>query len=274
MRQVATALYFIDRFALRVGNEKGEDTTDTVGCTSLRVEHIKLLGDNKVELDFLGKDSVRYKRKLLVDEQVYKNLEDFTKNKVGDDQLFDKINANDVNRYLSSFMTGLTAKVFRTYNASALFQKELKKISIKYENYEEADKINVLLDEFNKANAKVAMLCNHQKNITKSNNKQLDNMNEMIKKQKRLLRKAKKSNKPNPEKIALIESKIKRLKIKKDMKIEMKNVSLGTSKINYISPQITIAFIKKHGLPIDKIFTKNLQDKFKWACETDADFKF
>ena len=32
--------YLIDKLALRVGNEKGEDEADTVGCCSLRVEHI------------------------------------------------------------------------------------------------------------------------------------------------------------------------------------------------------------------------------------------
>ena len=31
----------------------------------------------------------------------------------------------------------------------------------------------------------------------------------------------------------------------KDLKLEMKNVSLGTSKVNYIDPRITISFMKK-----------------------------
>ncbi len=42
LRQRAVALYFIDRLALRAGNEKDEDQADTVGCCSLRVEHITL----------------------------------------------------------------------------------------------------------------------------------------------------------------------------------------------------------------------------------------
>ena len=42
MRQRAVALYFIDKLALRAGNEKDEDQADTVGCCSLRVEHITL----------------------------------------------------------------------------------------------------------------------------------------------------------------------------------------------------------------------------------------
>ncbi len=58
--QMATAMWIIDRLALRVGNEKEEDEADTVGCCSLRVEHLKFPADNHVEMDFLGKDSMRY----------------------------------------------------------------------------------------------------------------------------------------------------------------------------------------------------------------------
>ena len=59
-RQSGTAMFIIDRLALRVGGEKDEDEADTVGCCSLRVEHIAFPSDTEVELDFLGKDSMRY----------------------------------------------------------------------------------------------------------------------------------------------------------------------------------------------------------------------
>lgn len=273
-RQIATALYFIDKFALRVGNEKGEDETDTVGVTSLRVEHMDLLNNNTIKLNFLGKDSVPYNRTLTVDPIVYKNITNFIKNKDMGDQLFDLINPTDINKYLQSFMKNLTAKVFRTYNASTLFQKELKRITTKFATYDEADKINLLLDEFNKANAKVAMLCNHQKNITKSTNKQIENLDRMIKNAKLRIRAAKRSKRKNPERIKKMEALLKKLKAKKILKTELKNISLGTSKVNYIDPRITVAFLKRHDLPIDKIFSKTLQQKFKWAMDTDINFKF
>mmetsp|Transcript_53505 Transcript_53505/g.73348 ORF Transcript_53505/g.73348 Transcript_53505/m.73348 type:complete len:165 (-) Transcript_53505:846-1340(-) len=38
--QLGVCTYLIDKLALRVGNEKGEDEADTVGCCSLRIEHI------------------------------------------------------------------------------------------------------------------------------------------------------------------------------------------------------------------------------------------
>jgi len=67
---------------------------------------------------------------------------------------------------------------------------------------------------------------------------------------------------------------IKKLKAKRALKIELKNISLGTSKINYIDPRITVAFLKRHDVPVDKLFSKTLQEKFKWAMDTDISFVF
>lgn len=268
-KQIATALYFIDNFALRVGNEKSEDEADTVGVTSLRVEHIELLENNIIKLDFLGKDSVRYVNKIKVDDIIFYNIKQFIEGKNKNDDLFHLIDSNDLNNYLKKFMKGLTAKVFRTFNASNLFYKELKKISNKYDSYTEADKINLLLDEFNKANSKVAQLCNHQKNISKSFEDQLNKIKNQEKELKKKIKNAKSEEKKKNLKI-----KLNKLKIKKELKVELKNISLGTSKINYIDPRITVAFMKKHNLPIDKIFSKTLQEKFKWAFDVDQNYKF
>merc|ERR1711918_24668 len=99
----------------------GSDEADTVGVSSLRVEHIELLDNNIVKLDFLGKDSVRYTNKMEIFPPVYRNLELFIENKNRKDDLFDKITPVDINGYLQNMMKGLTSKVFRTMNASKLF---------------------------------------------------------------------------------------------------------------------------------------------------------
>lgn len=274
MRQVATALYFIDKYALRVGNEKSEDTADTFGITSLLTKHIELLGDGKIRLNFLGKDSVKYDRLLTIDPVVYANIEEFTKDKQPSDGIFDLITSNDINKYLQEYMKGLTAKVFRTYNASNLFQKELQKISNRFENYAEDDKINLLLDEFNKANGKVALLCNHQKNINKSNVGKAEKLNLAIKTSKAKIRTLTNAKNKNPEKVAKEKNKLKKLRSKKELLLELKNISLETSKANYIDPRITVSFLKKNNIPIEKLFTKTLMEKFKWAFDTDSSFKF
>lgn len=45
------------------------------------MEHIKLIDNNQVTLDFLGKDSMRYLNTVTVDEVVYNNLKEFSKGK-------------------------------------------------------------------------------------------------------------------------------------------------------------------------------------------------
>jgi DNA topoisomerase-1 len=92
VRQRATAMHLIDIYALRAGNEKGEDEADTVGCCSLRCEHVTLEPPNKVTFDFLGKDSIRFYKEVNVDEQVFKNLRIFKKEpKEAGDLVFDRL---------------------------------------------------------------------------------------------------------------------------------------------------------------------------------------
>merc|ERR1719515_645348 len=82
LKQIATATYFIDRLALRVGGEKDtEETADTVGCCSLRVEHLKLEEPNIIHFDFLGKDSIRYQNSVTVTPEVFENVKEFMKGK-------------------------------------------------------------------------------------------------------------------------------------------------------------------------------------------------
>lgn len=91
-RQKATAVYLIDQFALRAGNEKGEDEAETVGCCSLKYENISLKPPNTVVFDFLGKDSIRFYDEVKVDPQVFKNLKIFKKApKKEGDEVFDRL---------------------------------------------------------------------------------------------------------------------------------------------------------------------------------------
>jgi len=286
IRQVATAFYFIDSFALRVGGEKGEDTADTVGVTTLRVEHITLHEGNIIILDFLGKDSVRYYNKLEVNPIIYTNIQEFIKDKNKNEDIFDLITSQDVNRYLQTFLKDLTAKVFRTFNASYLFQKEIQKINKKYESLIDTIDKSILIDEYLKANTSVAKKLNHQKNVGKSFKDQDEKFLAKIKKIKAQIRKAKKSSskKGSSKKGSTKETRLlklndtlKKTKLKYELKKEMKNISLGTSKENYIDPRIILVFIKKYSIPIEKVFSSALIKKFTWASkfiEENPEFKF
>lgn len=104
-------MYFIDHLALRVGNEKDEDEADTMGCCSLKVEHITLVALKSLQFDFLGKDLTRYFNTEEVDERVYKAIGQFKKGKEGAD-LFERLNMTKLNLHLKGIIRGLTAKVF------------------------------------------------------------------------------------------------------------------------------------------------------------------
>jgi len=74
-------------------------------------------------------------------------------------------------------MPGLTAKVFRTYNASWTLQQELNKSDASIKNASVQEKVLA----YNRANRAVAVLCNHQRAAPKSYDAQMEKMKTAIK---------------------------------------------------------------------------------------------
>ncbi|KAI2788995.1 DNA topoisomerase 1 [Penicillium oxalicum] len=366
-RQKATAVYLIDKFALRAGNEKGEDEAETVGCCSLKYENITLKPPNTVVFDFLGKDSIRFYDEVVVDTQVFKNLKIFKKApKKNGDEIFDRLTTSALNKHLQNYMPGLTAKVFRTYNASFTMSELLKDMTA-------AGTIPEKVKAYNDANRRVAILCNHKRTVGAAHANQMEKMSERIKglryekwrlkmqmldleptlKKKRgaaffqldedltpewvkeyqaykvdemkqkitkkfekdnekrvadgekemkvselnerlsavkdLEKKYSKENKsgkveaegraPTVEKIEAniqkLEQRIDAMILQAQDKEENKEVALGTSKINYIDPRLTVVFSKKFNVPIERFFSKALREKFEWAIKSvDEDWEF
>uniref|UniRef100_A0A9J7Z2W1 DNA topoisomerase I n=2 Tax=Cyprinus carpio TaxID=7962 RepID=A0A9J7Z2W1_CYPCA len=270
-RQRAVALYFIDKLALRAGNEKEEgETADTVGCCSLRVEHITLhdtLDGQKcvVEFDFLGKDCIRYYNKVPVTKRVFKNLKLFMENKQEGDDLFDRLNTQTLNKHLSSLMPGLTAKVFRTYNASITLQQQLKELG-------NSECLKLL--SYNRANRAVAILCNHQRAPPKTFEQSMANLQAKMFTCKSILcvfsvvEKKKKA-------VQRCEEQLLKMEVQATDREENKQIALSTSKLNYLDPRISVAWCKNMEVPLDKIYNKTLRDKFAWAIDmTEHDFVF
>ena len=273
-QQLGVALYLIDELALRVGSKKKETEADTVGVTSLRVEHIIILNDKEIKLDFLGKDSIRFCKVISLPELIHQRIKQFMDKKDKSDQLFDLIDNKMLNNYLEQFMKGLTAKVFRTFKASFTFQKEINKINLsKLDNLSPNDKINFLMSMVNQANASVATLCNHQKVMNQRFNEQVEKLEEKIKNYKQKIKKLK-EKKNNKDKIDNYQNKIILIKEKIQEKKSLKNISLGTSKTNYIDPRILISFAKRNNIPLEKLFTPSLLNRFKWAIDINPEFQF
>ncbi|OHW92995.1 eukaryotic DNA topoisomerase I [Colletotrichum incanum] len=177
-RQRATAVYLIDKFALRAGNEKdAENEAETVGCCSLKYEHITLREPNTVIFDFLGKDSIRFYDEVTVEKQVFKNLKLFKKPpKTDGDDIFDRLTTTQLNNHLKNYMPGLTAKVFRTYNASFTMSNLLQKL-VDHKNLTIAEKVKL----YNDCNREVAILCNHKRTVGAAHEAQMEKLGDRIK---------------------------------------------------------------------------------------------
>jgi DNA topoisomerase-1 len=67
------------------------------------------------------------------------------------------VNPTKLNDYLKDSMDDLSAKVFRTYNASVTLQEELQKGNFDDEQTSVEQKVKYYED----CNRKVAILCNH-----------------------------------------------------------------------------------------------------------------
>ena len=138
-------MWVIDRLALRVGGEKNENEADTVGCCSLRREHItfisrdidtepmnyddekppkktasetlknsaETLKNYEIELEFLGKDSMLYKQTInlqtygIIGIKIYNRFKLFCRNKQPSDDIFDSLTPTDLNKHLNSILPGI-----------------------------------------------------------------------------------------------------------------------------------------------------------------------
>jgi DNA topoisomerase I len=246
-RQVATVCYLIDRLGMRVGDEKDEDEADTVGASTLRVEHVSLRG-NLAEFRFLGKDSVAWHKSEEVPTSVARNLREFMAGKEPGDDIFHNVSSSMVNQFLSSVVPGLSAKVFRTYHATATAKDALGSKDMR--GAEDLDK----LYHAKEANLMAARFCNHQRTPPKtwedSHQKKVLKLQEAV---------ARNDSKRVPK-----------LKRELDFYERTKNYNLNTSMKNYIDPRVFKAWCDYVGLDWAKVYSKSLQKKFAWVLQSSS----
>jgi DNA topoisomerase-1 len=245
VRQVATVCFLIDTMGMRVGDEKDEDEADTVGASTLRVEHVKLSG-NLAEFDFLGKDSVAWTKAETVPPSVARNLREFTAGKHREQEIFHNVNSGQVNQYLSSIVKGASAKVFRTYHATARAKEVLGSKDLR--DSDDLDK----LYHAKEANLQAAIFCNHQRTPPKT-------WEDTLRKKREKLQAA--EAKGDQKRTA-------RLKREVEFFVRTKNYNLNTSMKNYIDPRLFKAWCDHVGLDWAKVYSKSLQRKFSWALHS------
>ena len=248
-RKLATVCFLIDEVGMRVGDEKDEDEADTVGATTLRVEHVKRLDDQAIEFDFLGKDSVRWLKTLKSpDPALVKNMREFMARKKPDKEIFDGVTSSHVNTFLSSLVPSLTlsAKVFRTYHATRTVEEALESKDVR--SASDLDKLYFAKE----ANLAAAKYCNHKRTPPKT-------WEESLKKKEQKLEDYKAKGKE-----AMVQKTQKDIELTK----ETREYNLNTSMKNYIDPRVYKAWCDYVGLDWNKLYSKSLQRKFSWVAQS------
>ena len=278
-RKVATVCYLIYKLAMRVGDEKDPDEADTIGASTLRVEHLKfpVINDKiQIEFNFLGKDSVPWQKTLEISSPdtraLYENLLFYMKGKDRTDEIFEDITSAKVNIFLRSLdkdnLPNLTAKVFRTYIATAIVKKHLSAPILKL-NKNESEFKKIYVGKI--ANLQAAITCNHKKGIDPKNpasKKSWEKFEQSVTNKKEKIKQIKLELKEKMWKTEIQEFKkeqrLEKLEFQLRLQQETKDYNLGTSLRNYIDPRVFKSWCDYVNLDWTKIYTSTLQRKFKW----------
>ncbi len=268
-KMIATVCYLIYALAMRVGDEKDEEEADTVGASTLRVEHVKLNKDS-IEFDFLGKDSVRWHKSIKITREnkiLYDNLKEFMNGKKEGDPVFSDITSRNVNQFLGGIVKGLTAKVFRTYLASDVVTRYLSTIDKELTSSEYAKLYHAKM-----ANLQAAITCNHKrappKNFEKSLEKKrsrLEEINAKLKELERVEAKTEKQKERLEKRKIKAKERLDKVKFQIELALNTRDYNLNTSLRNYIDPRIFKAWCDYEEIDWTKLYPASLQRKFQWV---------
>jgi DNA topoisomerase-1 len=209
--ETALILLLIDQLGIRIGNP-GSQT----GASTLLGENILLFPEKrKIRVRFVGKDSIQYDQEMHAEDFVLQSLRKI-KPENPKSSYFPNTSSREINAYLHSINPNLKAKVFRTYNASEIFQEGLRRRS------RVGDSLPNLVRIFREVNIEVARFCNHR-----------------------------------------------RVGVLNKMK---EGYSPKTSITNYVDPRIIYAWSKRFCVPIERVYSKILLQRFQWAESVEGDF--
>ena len=243
--KTSTVCYLIFKLAMRVGDEKDPEEADTVGASTLRVEHITFKEDKDggklIEFNFLGKDSVPWQKIVKVTGEdtigLYNNLKTLMQGKERTSQIFEGITSSKVNAFLRSIdsknLPGLTAKVFRTFITTNVVRETLARPPFNRidKMSSEAEKIYAVKI----ANLNAAITCNHKKGIDPKNPasvKAIQKFKDSVAKKEETIRKLRSeldSDRSKTEsQVKRIKDRLERIELQLKLQKETRDYSLGT----------------------------------------------
>lgn len=304
-RENALITYIVLTYGIRIGNDLGEDNfrdKNVRGASTLCVENMKLESNNKIHLEFVGKDSIFYSETMEVEPTVYEQFSKQLNEKKPSDTIYDLATSLTVNAYLKSIYDGeISPKLFRTAKSSGLLAEEIQKRE--WKNLTDKEFKNNLME----CCLQTSLLLNHHKTVTEEQKEKATKSAEnKIESAKNSLMKIKESAEKKLAKLKkdkkdfkdclegkLLEEKLNEIKIKeKELKEKISNaekkyedtlkevefkqstleVNLSTSLNAYSTPKLPISLCKYADKDPSLIYSKAQLKKFEWAKKVSKDF--
>lgn len=249
----------------------------------------------KMELNFVGKDSVPFHNEYDIPDDVAAVLKGIIGNRGPDEEIF-QASSGDVNAFLKGCFDFMTPKLFRTAWGTKLLMEELQAHPCN-SKMTDAQKKAV----YNNAALEVSKKLNHQRNVAKNYKEQIEKADTRISeaKQKSVELKAKimeqlkklesemktakkcltgerlelklKQIKEKKDKLKLrlekSDARIEKLELDKDFRKNTKNIAIGTAKASYSSPVVCASWCADNNVDPRLVLSPGLLKKYTWAFE-------
>lgn len=258
-RKLATVCWLILKLNMRVGDEKDPGEADTVGAITLRPEHIQIQG-NILHFDFLGKDSVRWTKSVEASPTVIRNIRNYSN--MCKEYLFEGIDSRKVSKFLSEKMSGLTAKVFRTWRCTKTVKEYLENCKVNKADSEYLKNFHARV-----ANLRGAEVANHKRKVPPNFDERLAKKMAKLNELEAKLEEKRKQGK----KVDSILARIEKTRLDVELTKLTKEYNLGTSLKSYIDPAVFVRWAKAVDFPLEKFYPKTLRKKFSWALKSRTD---
>ncbi|MEM3786849.1 MAG: hypothetical protein QXZ59_05635, partial [Nitrososphaeria archaeon] len=180
----------------------------------------------------------------------------------------DGINSSKISKFLQEVVPEVSAKTFRTMIAGQTFKKTLKETTVKF-GKSEFEK----LIRFKYINLAIAKRLNHKRKLPEKFDEKVKKKELKVKEKKekievikkKIIEASEKRRKRLMERLEKAENEYRKAFLELQIYKDTAEWNLNTSLTSYIDPRLVVEYARKNKLPIEKIYSKSLREKFSWA---------
>lgn len=267
-RQLATALFLIDRGFLRVGNEKDADVdfVEYVGVLNLRRSHLQFDSSKKiVRFEVPSKSSLVFRGEFVASPHLFQNLQRFVADAGANEPIFNHLLASKIKFALGK---AIGASYLRKFNVSATFQAALRAAEIPTDA-----SLEQKLIAFNKANwATVQNQLIKRESVPEGVKKQREQTDAAEERLGTMIDEwfatpTDRQTEFGAREISRMADAIVEAQVAAKAKTKLYSVALGTNKIANIDPRLTVEWARRNQVPLESVWPGTIRQRCGWAID-------